>query len=775
MAFQVSPGVSVTEIDATNVLAPSTSSNTGFAAAFIWGPADKIVSITSEQDLANTFGKPTNTDVEGNWHVASSTLAYGGSLNVVRTLGTNAKNALDGTSTEGTIVDFNGGVIQTVAVVAGGSSYTDATGLATTGGTGSGATVDIDATGGEVLTVTVNNAGTGYSEGDILTITQGGSSGGQFRVESTDGAATLGASGTDFTASTAWNGGTDITTATASGVTSVLPLGGSGATFTITTNTNGTKVKIITIANAGSGYNSGDVITVVDPGSTNNTIKLVLETISGSGGVLVVNEEDFDSKDSGSTNSSAGTSSFVARYAGALGNAIQVRLLQTGGSLAGWNGDYTQGGATKTVDFGGLFDRMPNTSDYVLNNNGGEDVNDEIHLVVVDRTGEISGIAGTVLERYAHLSLATDAKNSQGNSNYFKDVIRRDSKYIYATGQWDNVQSTWEGKNSANTTIFTSVNAQSLNLAGGVSDDDSGAGGGNNASKRYSATTGYGLFVDKEAVDIDLLPIGVDSSGALAISVIDNIAKIRKDCIVFLSPDSASVIGTGITKAADVVTDSTQTGLSSTSYAVMDSGWKRTYNRYTDKYIDIPLNGDVAGLCVSVDNSLGAWWSPAGLNRGAIRNVVKLHFDPNKTERDTLYKANINPVANISGAGTILYGDKTFLKKPSAFDRINVRRLFNLLERTISSAAKYMLFEFNDEFTRSSFRNMVEPFLSGIKAKRGIYDFKVVCDSSNNTSDVIDRNEFVGDIYIKPARSINYIQLNFIAVRTGVSFSEVAG
>ena len=774
MAFQVSPGVSVSEIDATNVLAPSVSSNTGFASAFVWGPADKIVSITSEQDLANIFGKPTNTDVEGNWHVASSTLAYGGSLNVVRTLGTNSLNALDGASvtSEGTVVSFNGGVIQTVEIATGGSSYADATGLAASGGAGTGATVDIDATGGVIQTITVNNGGRGYKSGDTLTVTQGGASGGTFTVETVDGAVVLGT--TELLTSNAWNGGTDQTNV-ASGATTVSPAGGTGFTATLTTTNSGTKVKIVSITNAGSGYSSGDVITIEDPGSTENTVSLVIMDTSSDGGQKIANEDVFDSNDSGSTNSSAGTASFAARYAGALGNAIQVRLFHQTGALAGWNGSYTQNGSAKTVDFGGLFDRKPNTSDYVLNNNGGTDVNDEVHLVVVDRTGEISGIAGTVLEKYAHVSLATDAKDSQGNSNYIKDVVRRDSKYIYVTGQWDNIQSAWEGKNSANTTAFTASAAQSINLSGGVSDDDSGAGGGNHSAKRYSATTGYGLFSDKEAIDIDLLPIGVDSSGALAIQVIDNIAKIRKDCIVFLSPDSASVLGTSTTKADSVITDSEQSGLSSTSYAVMDSGWKRTYNRYTDKYIDIPLNGDVAGLCVSVDNALGAWWSPAGLNRGAIRNLVKLHFDPNKTDRDKLYKANVNPVATISGAGTILYGDKTFLKKPSAFDRINVRRLFNLLERTIANSAKYMLFEFNDEFTRASFRNMVEPFLAGIKAKRGIFDYKVVCDTSNNTADVVDRNEFVGDIYIKPARSINYIQLNFIAVRTGVSFSEVAG
>ena len=675
MAFQVSPGVSVSEIDATNALAPSSSSNAGFASAFLWGPADKIVSISSEQDLANTFGKPTATDIEQNWHVASSFLAYGGSLNVVRTVGTTARNASDGAASgnEGAVIDFE------ETITNAGSSYSAATPATTTGGSGSGLTVNTTVDSGALATVTIAAAGTGYNSGDVITIS-----------------------------------------------------GGSGGQVTV-------------------------------------------ETVSGTSaaGVSFKNEEAFDS-------ASAVTATFAARYMGELGNSIQVDVYHSSsGTFANWKEDFYQNGTTTSVDFSSLFDRAPTTSTYVLNNNGGVEINDEVHIVVVDYDGQISGKAGEILETFAHVSLVTDAKNDQGNSNYFKDVIRRDSKYIYATGQWDNIgKAAWESKTSTHATAFTVLNPTkpiSLKLGGGVDANTTDANNGNTTAIRYSANTGYGLFRDKESIDIDLLPVGVDTSGALAIQTIDNVAKYRKDAIVFFSPDSASVIGTGTSKASSVVTDSTETGLSSTSYAVMDSGWKRMYNRYTDKYIDIPLNGDVAGLCVATEQAVGAWFSPAGLNRGAIRNIVKLHFDPNKTDRDTLYKANINPVANINGAGTILYGDKTFLKKPSAFDRINVRRLFNLLERTIANAAKYMLFEFNDEFTRASFRNMVEPFLAGIKAKRGIYDFKVVCDSSNNTGDVIDRNEFVGDIYIKPARSINYIQLNFIAVRTGVSFSEVAG
>ena len=700
MAFQVSPGVSVSEIDATNALAPSSSSNAGFAAAFLWGPAEKIVAITSEQDLANQFGKPTHADVEQNWHVASSFLAYGGSLNVVRTLGTGALNATDG------LASTNEGVV-----------------------------VDLEST--------------------------------------------------TPTPSGAWQTGQTHTAATQTGATN--PAGGTGLQVTIVTDGSGNPT--FTVTAGGTGYNSGDLVTFTDPGSSSETAVVEVETVTGTSavGVLVKNEEAFDA---GIT--ALGEATFAARYAGALGNSIQIGVFHSSsGTLADWKEDFFKNGSTTTVNFGDLFDRLPDTSDYVKNNNGNTDVNDEIHVVVVDYDGQISGKAGEVLETYAHLSLATDAKDDQGNSNYFKDVIRRDSKYIYATGNWNSIGKgeddgaavKWEGFTSTNTTVFSALAKQeaiSIKLADGEDVNGNGSGGGNHFNSRYTATAGYGLFRDKDAIDIDLLPVGVDTNVAdLAKLVIDNVSKYRKDAITFFSPDTSDVIGASLSssdKATAVAGYSTgTTGLNSTSYAVMDSGWKRVYNRYTDKYIDIPLNGDIAGLCVATEQATGAWWSPAGLNRGAIRNIVKLHFDPNKTERDTLYKANVNPVANIAGAGTILYGDKTFLKKPSAFDRINVRRLFNSLERTISNAAKYMLFEFNDEFTRASFRNMVEPFLDGIKQKRGIYDFKVICDSSNNTADVIDRNEFVGDFFIKPARSINYIQLNFIAVRTGVSFSEVAG
>jgi len=267
-----------------------------------------------------------------------------------------------------------------------------------------------------------------------------------------------------------------------------------------------------------------------------------------------------------------------------------------------------------------------------------------------------------------------------------------------------------------------------------------------------------------------LLPLGA-ASATVATYAINNVAETRKDCVVFVSPELSDVVDNLGSEATDVT--AFRDTLPSSSYAVLDSGWKYQYDRYNDVYRWIPLNGDTAGLAVRTDFTNDPWFSPAGFNRGQIKNVVKLAYSPSKTDRDTLYKKGVNPVVSFPGQGTILYGDKTMLTKPSAFDRINVRRLFIVLEKAIATAAKYQLFEFNDPFTRAQFRNLVEPFLRDVQGRRGITDFKVVCDESNNTGEVIDRNEFVADIFIKPARAINFISLNFIATRTGISFEEV--
>lgn len=287
----------------------------------------------------------------------------------------------------------------------------------------------------------------------------------------------------------------------------------------------------------------------------------------------------------------------------------------------------------------------------------------------------------------------------------------------------------------------------------------------------------YDLFVSPEDVDIALVLTGSARGGTngeqLPNYLIDNIAEVRKDCVVFVSPQAADVVNQSLDAAQNVV--DFRNSVRSSSFAVMDSGYKYQYDKYNDIYRYVPLNGDIAGLCVRTDNQRDPWFSPAGTSRGQIRNIIKLAFNPNGAQRDLLYKNGINPVITQPGQGAILYGDKTLLAKPSAFDRINVRRLFIVLEKAVSQAAKSFLFEFNDEFTRTQFRNLVEPFLRDVQGRRGIYDFKVVCDETNNTPEVVDANRFVGDIYVKPAKSVNYIQLNFVAVRSGIEFSEIVG
>lgn len=428
----------------------------------------------------------------------------------------------------------------------------------------------------------------------------------------------------------------------------------------------------------------------------------------------------------------------------------------------------TVGAATTIVrhwEFSDLFDSAPGTSAYAEANGS---VNDEIHVVVVDAGGEFTGTAGQVLETFDGVSLASDAKTDQGAGNFWFNVINQQSAYIAAVNRAiftnagittaASVTSAFGGTGDA--TISTL--ARGVRLSGGVD---------GSALTAAQKITGYDLFAQAEDVDVSFL-LGGNADQTLALKLI-SIAESRKDCLAVLSPEKADVVNAGINTRDNVI--AFRDSLSSTSYAVMDSGWKYLYDKYNDVYRWTPLNGDTAGLMVQTDLTRDPWYSPAGYNRGNMKNVVKLAYNPGKGDRDQLYKKGINPVITQPGQGTVLFGDKTLLSKPSAFDRINVRRLFIVLEKAIATAAKFTLFEFNDEFTRSQFTNLVVPFLRDVQGRRGINDFQVVCDATNNTGEVIDRNEFIGDIYIKPARSINFIQLNFVAVRSGVEFSEVVG
>ena len=499
--------------------------------------------------------------------------------------------------------------------------------------------------------------------------------------------------------------------------------------------------------------NSVDFFSAANFLSYGNNLKVVRAVGSaaknaGTGGAAIIVQNASVYEDAYSNGEGDAACEFVAKYPGALGNSLKVYVADSG-SFTGWTYE------TK-------FAAAPGTSDYADAKGAS---NDEIHVVIVDEDGAFTGVAGSILETFANLSVASDAKGSDGGSIYYKNVLNAQSKYVWfinhiATNE--DVGSLAWGSAAVSGTYDSLDGAFSASFVGGV-DDEPGDG---------DILDGYMLFADKEQIDISLVITGGHSSSVCQ-DVIDDVVLARLDCVAFVSPELAAVKNNAGSEATDVV-DYFKTTLNRfNSYTVADSGWKRQYDRYNDTYVNVPLNADIAGLCARTDLTNDAWWSPAGLNRGAIKNVVKLLWTPTQTDRDNLYIAGVNPVANIPGAGIVLYGDKTLLAKPSAFDRINVRRLFIVLEKAISTAAKFQLFEFNDVFTRAQFRSIVEPFLRDVRGRRGIYDFRVVCDETNNTGEVIDRNEFVADIFIKPAKSINFVQLNFVATRTSVAFEEI--
>jgi phage tail sheath protein FI len=421
--------------------------------------------------------------------------------------------------------------------------------------------------------------------------------------------------------------------------------------------------------------------------------------------------------------------------------------------------DVTANSLTRSWEYSGNFDGAPTTTNngIALGASG-----DEVHIAIVDEDGAFTGTKGTVLETYAGVSLGSDAKTDQGAGNYFVEVINQQSAYVAASTK----ALLGSGVSLAGASFATGSVVINKSLIGGVD--------GTNLTSE-NKINGYDLFASAEDVDVSFL-LGADANATLATHLITNIAEVRKDCLVVISPERADVVNNNSyagKERDDII--AFRDSLPSSSYAVLDSGWKYQYDKYNDVYRYVPLNADTAGLMVQTDLTRDPWFSPAGYNRGNVKNAIKLAYNPNKGDRDALYKKGVNPIVTFPGQGTVLFGDKTLLAKPSAFDRINVRRLFIVLEKAIATASKFTLFEFNDEFTRSQFTNLVVPFLRDVQGRRGITDFQVVCDGTNNTGEVVDRNEFVGDIYIKPARSINFIQLNFVAVRSGVEFSEIVG
>jgi hypothetical protein len=462
--------------------------------------------------------------------------------------------------------------------------------------------------------------------------------------------------------------------------------------------------------------------------------------------VLVKNEDDFSYTLLNGDNSND-YGAFIARYPGALGNSIDVAVCAAADQFSSWA-------------YKGYFTSAPGTSDYVSNADGS---NDEMHIIVIDRGGLFTGSAGTVLETFAFVSAASDAQIN-GTSNYYKQVIFNNSKYIYAVDpvSYADTSATW-GSPAAGVEFANPTENILVSLSDGA--DSTPANG--------DLTACWDLFNNKDSTDISLVITG-NANATVQQYVIDNIVNVRKDCVAFISPRQADVVNQAGSES-DNITNWLATLARSSDYVVADSGWKYQFDKYNNVYRWIPLNSDIAGLCVTTDTVRDPWFSPAGFNRGQIKNAIKLAWNPSKTDRDSLYAAGVNSVVSFPGQGIVLFGDKTLVNKPSAFDRINVRRLFITLEKAISQAAKFSLFELNDEFTRAQFVALVTPFLRDIQGRRGITDFKVICDNTNNTQQVIDGNQFVGDIYIKPARSVNYIQLNFVAVATGVDFVTVVG
>jgi phage tail sheath protein FI len=645
MAFQVSPGVLVQEKDLTRII-PAVSTSTGaFAGQFSKGPLDEIISVSSEQELVSTFGKPDLNNFEY-FFSAANFLQYSNALRIVRANQTSQLNATSNGS--GLLVKNR-------------QDYEDnfSTGQ---GSIGSFAARSAGAWGNSLLVASCPSAS---AFGSTTTVSQ-----------QVDGAASAG----------------DTTITLDSDATSYLNVG-----------------DIIEFSSTAAGvdFTTGEKYRVTALTSTQVTI---VQSPRGAGGLITAVVDD-------------------ARIRRKWRYADQV-------------------------------DGTPGTSAYASDRSG---VGDEIHIVVIDEDGTVSGVPGTVLETYSKLSKASDAKSPQGEINYYPTVIQNKSNYIF----WmDHNTSGTNWGNAAAGTTYTAVDTPTTESLSGGADGSAVTDG--------QLKSAYEKFNDADTVDVGLLIAGPSGSS----SHIDNlitIAENRKDTVVFASPQRSDVV--------NIANSNTQTsnvtdffdGIRSSSYVVFDSGYKYTYDRYNDVYRYVPLNGDIAGLAARTDILADAWYSPAGYNRGVIRGAAKLAYNPTKQQRDDLYTSRVNPVATFSGQGTVLFGDKTGLGSPSAFDRINVRRLFIILEKAISTASKFQLFEFNDEFTRANFRNIVEPFLREVQGRRGITDFLVVCDETNNTGEVIDRNEFVAEIFVKPARSINFITLSFIATRTGVSFEEVAG
>jgi hypothetical protein len=781
MPFQLSPGVAVVEKDFTSIVPAVSSSRGAFAGAFQWGPVLAPTQVSSENELVRVFGKPVDANAQS-WFTAANFLSYTNALIVSRADVTAARNAVatqTGTVTGTTMTNagsgydatslpavtfstpqITGGIAATGVAISSGASVTGVT--IANGGTGyTAATIafsapqvsgGVTATGtatissGSITGITVTNGGSGYTSAPTITITGNGTNA-QIGTVSLGTATITGITvtnpGAGYTAAPtvtiAFAGdsqGTAWTASTALALNAYVSFGGRLYTVTAA-GTTGTAGPTHTSGSSSNG--SATLLYMSTAAQATSTIVV--------GGLKINNTSDYLSA---YANGQAVVGEFAARCPGALGNSLLVSMCDAS-SWAGW--------AYKAE-----FDSAPGSSTYATSNSGLATTNDEVHIIVIDEDGQFTGVPGYILEKFAYASKASDAKKSDGTNNYYKNVINTRSEYIFWMDH-PNTVTDW-GSTALVGGLFDAIGTPvTRSLSGGVEGLTPTAG---------QVETAYALFADDSQYDISLVMMGKATASTVT-NVIGSVAETRLDCVVFASPQNVStgdpIIGNGATVTSAIV--AYRNALPSTSYAVLDSGYKYQYDRYNDTYRWIPLNGDIAGLCARTDYQNDPWYSPGGLNRGQIKSVVKLAATLSKADRDVVYKAGVNPVVTFPGEGTVLFGDKTLLAKPSAFDRINVRRLFIVMEKAIATAAKFQLFEFNDPFTRAQFKNLIEPFLRDVQGRRGITDFRVKCDDTNNTAQVIDGNEFVADIFVKPNRSINFITLNFVAARSGINFSEV--
>ena len=724
-----SPGIKVREVDLTvGRVDPSSEKIGGLVAPFAQGPVDLPTVVGSEKDLLDTFGKPYSNDKHyEHWLTASSYLQYGAPMRIVRADDDDLKNAIS-----------NGSELKIKSV----EHYEQLQ-------------YDDNVISGR--TIIAKNPGS-WANG--------------IRIGIIDAKADQILTGIDTT--TISGGSLDI--AVGMGITQTL-VGrtaiGAGTTSALTGHLKGIVTEV------GVGQISVKVLSSVD-GST-ETARDYQEggvyAFSGTGQVAIHTV--------GGSVSSA-TTSYTARQDWFSQQTVAISTSTVGGSTV-----------TTTQPWNTVADR-PGTSKFAADRGARFD---EVHVVVIDGEGKITGNTGTILEKHLNLSKATDAEFSAGTPSYWRSYLKSNSEYIFGGDEPAGVVTTgfaaggftaatggdWD--QDAEGVIFKASGDTNLTLGSGKNYDGttSVTAGGALSADLSKLVSGYGLFENTETYKVDFLMMGSanyekESAQALANKLIA-VADVRKDALAFISPYRKAFIndtaaGTVTVNNDETITDNVlefYSPVTSSSYAVFDSGYKYMYDRFSNTFRYVPLNGDIAGLCARNDIDNFPWFSPAGTTRGAILNAVKLTYNPSQTQRDRLYSARINPVIVTPGGGITLFGDKTGLAKSSAFDRINVRRLFIYLEDAISAAARDQLFEFNDEITRTNFVNIVEPFLRDVQAKRGIQDYVVICDETNNTAAIIDNNEFVAEIFIKPARSINFIGLTFVATRTGVSFEEVIG